>query len=71
MADSLIYQYRRVNLRTGNEYIGTFDEAQLPDLHFLPHRTIEQQAKAKVAHWNRNQPTEWRYVYLGAKVATS
>ena len=71
MADSLTYQFRRVHLSTGSEYIGTFDESHLPDLNFLPHRTIEQQARAKVAHWNRNQPTEWRYVYLGAKVATS
>lgn len=70
MADALTYQFRRVNLRTGDEYIGAFNESHLPDLNFLPHRTIEQQAKNKVAHWNRNQPTEWRYVYLGAKVTS-
>lgn len=60
--------YWRKHLPTDTTYIGTFTNAQIPDMAFMGIRMVENEAKKAVAKWNRDpQNTDWVYEYIGIR----
>ena len=60
--------YWRKHLPTNTVYLGTFNDAQIPDMAFMGIRMIEAEAKKAIAKWNRDpQNTTWVYEYIGIR----
>lgn len=63
----MIPKYKRVNLETGNEYIGEFNPSHHnvfsdPDSHSK--RTIDKVIDELIANWNWQQPKTWKYCLI-------
>ena len=58
--------FRRTHLPSGQVYVAKFSECHVPGLSYLAFAGVERSCKEVIDKWNRQQPQEWFYEYLGA-----
>ena len=61
--------YKRVHVPSGHVYIAPFNSVQVQELDYLPFLAVERACTDTLARWNRQQPGEWQYTYIGVRNA--
>ena len=59
--------FRRKHLPSGRIYIAQFNASHTPLFEHLPIRHLELELRRTIDRWNRQQPNDWRYDYIGIR----
>ena len=61
----MLYTFTRTHIPTNTTHIGEFRPVHNEVFHnpdWYTQRKLDEVMHALITKWNRNQPTEWRYV---------